>query len=124
MKLIFTYLGSILIFLMLTSCLSENRSNARAYVEGHLKAKPKYSGKVILSLQSGAKIIAKVTPTINDRFIMSGPLLTDSFTLLSSHKIQSFSASREGCVLAADSSSIAVPAGITYLIFNEINIAE
>ena len=52
---------------------------------------------VSLSIKSGDKISATTVLNPNGNFILSGPLYSREFSLVSSHKLQAFSASKVGC---------------------------
>lgn len=106
--------------LIFVSCETDSRDNSRAYVEGKITGNNLNYLLINVVLEDENKLIAEVTPGDNGQFTLSGPLLTDSFTLGINRKIKSFSASKSGCTLSADSMKIIVPAGITYITFNDI----
>lgn len=106
--------------LIFVSCETENRQNSRAFVEGKISGNQLNYSLINVVLQEENQLLAEVIPDDNGQFTLSGPLLTDSFTLGINRKIKSFSASKSGCTLSADSMKIIVPAGITYITFNEI----
>ncbi len=119
MKFILTI--SVLVLLtVFSSCTSENRDNARAYVEGKITGNQLKFDEISISLKSEGKSIAEAIPTASGEFILSGPMLNDSFSLVSNKKIKSFTASKSGCKISADNLEILVPTGTTYIIFNEI----
>ena len=119
MKFILTI--SVLVLLtVFSSCTSENRDNARAYVEGKITGNQLKFDEISISLKSEGKSIAEAIPTASGEFILSGPMLNDSFSLVSNKKIKSFTASKSGCKISADSLEILVPTGTTYITFNEI----
>lgn len=101
-------------------CRSENRDNSRVYVEGKISGNNLNFPSLRVVLEDEGQLIAEVIPHDNGQFVLSGPLLTDSFSLGINKKIKSFSASKPGCTLSEDSLKIVVPAGITYITFNEI----
>lgn len=101
-------------------CETDSRENSRAYVEGKISGMNLNYSLLKVVLEDENKLIAEVIPNDNGQFILSGPLLTDSFALGINRKIKSFSASKQGCELTSDSLKITVPAGITYITFNEI----
>ena len=103
-------------------CNTESRDESRAYVEGKISGTNLDFPLIRITLESDNKVIAEVIPENSGRFILSGPLLSESFSLGINKKIKSFSASKSGCILSADSKKILIPAGITYLIFNEIEV--
>ena len=106
-------------FIML-GCETDSRDNSRAYVEGKISGENLNFSLINVILEDENKLIAEVIPGDQGRFILSGPLLTESFSLGINRKIKSFSASKPGCILSSDSLKIRVPAGITYITFNEI----
>lgn len=103
-------------------CTSEDRANSRVYVEGKITGKNIFFDEVSINAFSNNKNIATTIPESSGDFVLSGPLLTDSFHLVFSRKIKSFSSSKSGCTLSTDSLKIHVPSGITYLTFNEIEL--
>ena len=112
---------SVLVLLTVSSsCTSENRDNARAYVEGKIAGNQLKFDEISISLKSDGKSIAETILTASGEFVLSGPLLNDSFSLVSNKKIKSFTASKSGCTISADSLEILVPPGTTYITFNEI----
>lgn len=114
--IIFLTIFSLIFF----GCETHSRDNSRAYVEGKITGNQLNYSLINVVLEDENKLIAEVTPGDNGQFMLSGPILTDSFTLGINRKIKSFSASKPGCILSSDSLKIIVPAGITYLTFNEI----
>lgn len=106
--------------LIFVSCETDSRDNSRAYVEGKITGNNLNYLLINVVLEDENKLIAEVTPGDNGQFTLSGPILTDSFTLGINRKIKSFSASKTGCTLSSDSMKIIVPARITYITFNEI----
>ena len=113
--------GFFFLFLLM-GCNSENRDNARAYVEGTVTGNQNDFSEVSVMIKSDSKNVAETIPNGDGQFKLSGPLLSDSFTLVLSRKIKTFSASKEGCTLSPDSLEIMVPAGTTFITFNEINL--
>ena len=53
-------------------------------------------------------------------FKVSGPIGNSGFSLISTDKIKSFNTEKSGLSLSNDGFKIDVPAGITYIKFNEI----
>ena len=121
MRLLFSTIIIILIG-SLYSCQSENRDNSRAYVEGKITGPQLDYNKISIFLKSGDRNIAETVPNGSGQFILSGPMLTDSFSLVLNKKIRSFSSSKTGCSISADSLEILIPAGNTYIVFNEITL--
>jgi hypothetical protein len=121
MRLLFS---TIIIFLIgsLYSCQSENRDNSRAYVEGRITGNQLDYNKISILLKSGDRNIAEAIPNGSGQFVLSGPMLTDSFSLVLNKKIRSFSSSKTGCSISADSLEILIPAGNPYIVFNEITL--
>ncbi|QOW10904.1 hypothetical protein Q73A0000_11310 [Kaistella flava (ex Peng et al. 2021)] len=121
MKLFFT-LFSIFLLNIFVSCNSENRDNSRAYVEGKITGNQLYFNEIKVFIKSDGKNIAETIPTGSGEFVLSGPLLSDTFSLVLNKKIKSFSSSKTGCTISTDSLEILIPSGNTYVIFNEINL--
>ena len=115
----FTILAVLSLALFL-GCDSESRNNSRAFVEGKITGTQIDYKEINISLSSDSKNIADTFPNSSGDFILSGPLLSDTFSLVSNKKIKSFSASKSGCKLSTHALQILVPAGTTYLVFNEI----
>ena len=101
-------------------CRSENRDHARAYVEGTITGNQLILDEITIHLSSDGKKIAETISNSSGEFVLSGPLLSDSFSLVFNKKIKSFSTLKKGCTLSADAKQIQIPAGITYITFNEI----
>lgn len=121
MKLFLT-LFSIFLLNIFVSCNSENRDNSRAYVEGKITGNQLDFNEIKVFIKSDGKNIAETTPTGSGQFILSGPLISDTFSLVLKKKIKSFSSSKTGCTISSDSLEILIPSGSTYVIFNEINL--
>lgn len=119
MRFLFTLIIVVLVTTF-SSCTSENRDNARAYVEGKITGTQLNYNKITILLKSDDKNIAETIPTNAGEFVLSGPLLNDSFSLVLNKKIKSFTASKSGCTISGDSLEILVPTGTTYITFNEI----
>ncbi|WHF50970.1 hypothetical protein QGN23_11080 [Chryseobacterium gotjawalense] len=103
-------------------CTSENRNNSRAYVEGKITGSQFDFNKIKIIIKSDGKNIGETMPSGSGQFTVSGPLLSDSFSLVLNEKIKSFSSSKPGCRISSDSLEILIPSGTTYIIFNEINL--
>lgn len=116
MRLFFT----LLIFTIFFGCQSDNRANPRAYVEGNVTSTKFQFDEIIVIINSENTNIAETIPGSSGNFILSGPLLSDTFSLVFNAKIKSFKSSKSGCNISADGLQIMVPAGITYLTFTEI----
>jgi hypothetical protein len=108
------------VFSILLGCQSENRSNPRAYVEGKITGTHLQFAEITVMIKSENTIVAETIPPNSGNFTLSGPLLSDSFSLAFNSKIKSFNASKSGCTISTDSLQILVPAGITYITFNDI----
>ncbi len=105
----------------LFSCGRQDFSNTRAYVEGTITSS-QTSEDITIEIISNGKSVAATSLSGNRNFVLSGPLFGQGFSLLLSSKIESFDSNRSGLILSADSMSIAVPAGISYLTFNNIRL--
>lgn len=101
-------------------CNSESRDNSRAYVEGTVTGNKLDYKEIKVTLKSEGTIIAEATPNSSGGFVISGPLLSETFSLVSNRKIKSFAASKSGCILSSDALQISIPPGTTYITFNEI----
>lgn len=105
---------------VLMACTSDSRTNSRAYVEGIVTGPNVDFAEITISLKSEDKNIAETIPETSGRFVVSGPIFSETFSVLLNKKIKSFSASKSGCTLSADQLEILIPPGTTYLTFNEI----
>lgn len=110
------------VFLLIGCSADEDFS--RVYAEGKVELQDVAYNDVSLSIKSGDKISATTVLNPNGNFILSGPLYSREFSLVSSHKLQAFSASKVGCSISEDSLSISIPAGITHIIFHSIKLQE
>ncbi len=116
----FCTLITFFLFSILIGCNSENRDNRRAYVEGKISGTNLDFSKISVALKSENTNVAATNPNNSGDFVLSGPLLSDSFAVLLNQKIKSFSASKTGCEISGDRLQILIPAGTTYITFNEI----
>ena len=121
MKFYYTF-STIFLLLLLLGCDSESRENSRAYVEGNLTGNTINLSKMTVKIMSAERNVAEVIPNNSGQFVISGPLISDAFSLKLNKKIKSFSTSKAGCTLSSDSLEIIVPAGITYIIFDNIEM--
>lgn len=110
----------LMILFFLQSCRSDSQSNPRAYVEGRVVSSAVDYNRFTLQIVSDDVVMAATMLEAGGTFRLSGPLRGDGFKLKSSVKIMSFRTDRAGLQLSADAMEINVPAGITYLKFNEI----
>ena len=108
--------------LFLAGCESESRDNARAYVEGKISESKLPLAKVSVKIIDNSIPVAESVPQPSGDFILSGPLRSDSFSLEFNTKIKSFSATKKGFAISADSLQIIIPAGITYISFTDIKL--
>lgn len=116
MRLFFT-LVLLTIFL---GCQTDSRTNPRAYVEGNVTSTKFQFDEITVIINSENKNVAETIPGNSGDFVLSGPLLSDSFSLAFNAKIKSFKSSKSGCTISTDGLQIMVPAGITYLTLTEI----
>lgn len=117
------YTGFFLLFLLLLSaCGTDDFSNTRAYAEGKIISENIPADEVEIMLISQGRTVAQTVPVSSGTFVLSGPLFSDDFKIKFSRKIRSFSASKSGCTLTADSLSIEVPAKVSYISFPEIKV--
>ncbi|WP_131450801.1 hypothetical protein [Chryseobacterium sp. FH1] len=112
-----------LMSILLTQCKDDDTNIFRAYVEGKFT----YSDGVFLEnpihLVVDNKIIAETYPKESGSFVLAGPYSKGAYKLqLKNFKIKSFSTETAGCKISADSLSIEIPDGVTYVIFNDITL--
>jgi hypothetical protein len=109
--------------ILLTQCKDDDANIFRAYVEGKFTFP---DGKFLedpIQLVVNKKIIAETQPKESGSFVLAGPYEKGTYKLqLKSFKIQSFSTETQGCRISADSTSIEIPDGVTYIIFNDITL--
>lgn len=110
----------LLVALVFLGCSSDSRENPRAYVEGKLVSSTVNYNKFSFKIMSDGVIVAETMLESDGNFKLSGPIGNAGFILSSTNKIKSFNTDKSGLTLLADSLQINVPAGITYLKFNEI----
>ena len=101
-------------------CTSDNRNNPRAYVEGTVTSTNLQLAEITVMINSENTVVAETIPDNSGKFILSGPLFTESFSLGFNSKVKSFKSSKAGCTTSADGLQILVPTGTTYLTFSEI----
>lgn len=105
-------------FFLFLNCRSDSQNNPRAYVEG--KAVSMNLDKISIKIVSGDIAVGQTMPDADGTFILSGPMRGEGFSVLANEKIKSFKTDRTALQLSSDALQIDVPAGITYLKFNEI----
>lgn len=114
----------LILFLLATAqCKDDDTQIFRAYAEGTIS----YSDAKLLQdpihLVKDGKIIAETYPKDNGNFVLAGPYDKGIYKLqLKQYKIKSFSTETKGCRLSADSLAIEIPDGVTYVIFNNIEL--
>ena len=108
----------LLCFCIFFSCRNSSEENSRAYVEGRVFSSdpPKFT----ISLVSEQRTVGTGYLQSDGSFTVSGPISEEGFSVVLSEKIKSFQSGQNGLAVTADSLSILVPKGITYLKFNEI----
>ena len=109
--------------LLLLSCSNDDTSNTRIYVEGIIKTSLP-ANEIELKLVNEERTISSTKLESNGQFIMSGPVFSGNTTLISNQKIKMFSSDKQGLQISGDSLSIIIPSTISYLKFNEIQLAR
>lgn len=112
-----------LLSIILTQCKDDDANIFRAYAEGKFTfPDAKFLGEPI-HLVVDKKIIAETLPKQSGSFVLAGPYEKGAYKLqLKSFKIKSFVTETAGCKISADSLSIEIPDGVTYVIFNDITL--
>ena len=110
----------LIIALLFLSCRSDSQDNPRAYVEGKVISATVDYNKFLLKIISESTIVAETMLASDGNFKLSGPIGKNGFDIVSTEKIKTFSADKTGPKLSSDGLKILVPAGITYIKFNEI----
>lgn len=108
------------IALLLLSCRSDSQDNPRAYVEGKLISATVDYNKFLLKISTESTIVAETMLASDGNFKLSGPIRKNGFDIVSTEKIKTFSTDKTGLQISSDGLKIRVPAGITYIKFNEI----
>lgn len=108
------------IALLLLSCRSDSQDNPRAYVEGKVISATVDYNKFLLKISSESTIVAETMLASDGNFKLSGPIEKNGFDIVSTEKIKTFSTDKTGLEISSDGFKIRVPAGITYIKFNEI----
>lgn len=120
MKLLLKCIFFTALLFFFQSCRNSADENPRAYVEG--KINPATVEKFTLKIVSQDKTMAETTIKSDGSFVLSGPIFPGSFTVVSSHKIESFQTLQTELSISSDRYQIIVPQGVTYLKFNEIKV--
>lgn len=110
------------LLLLFVGCGSDDFTNVRAFVEGNVSSATVALDEVDLHLESQNKVIAQTKLTSGGHFVLSGPLFSEGFQLVSNKKIKSFTSSKPGCTISPDFFSINIPAGVTYVEFPNIEL--
>ena len=110
----------LIIALLFLSCRSDSQDNPRAYVEGKVISATVDYNKFLLKIISESTIVAETMLASDGNFKLSGPIKKNGFDVVSTEKIKTFSADKTGLQISSDGLKISVPAGITYIKFNEI----
>ena len=120
MKILYTFFLASILF-CLAGCSRTSESNSRIYIEGKMSGNLIAPDAIEVKIVNEGLIISETKLASDYGFKLSGPLVSSGYCELQiNKKIKSFSASKPGCILNSDSKSIQIPAGTTYLIFNEI----
>ena len=110
----------LIIAVLFLSCRSDSQENPRAFVEGKLISATVDYNKFSLKIISEKTVVAETMLEPGGNFKLSGPIGKTGFAITSTEKIKTFSADKTGLILSSDGYEIRVPAGITYIKFNEI----
>ena len=110
--------------LLIMGCRSDSPENSRAYVEGKVSASFIDIEIYKIKIEQNNRIVAEAFLDKDGTFKLSGPISNEGYSITSPEKIASFSSDQQGLILSTDQLSIAVPAGNTYLKFNEIKLEE
>ena len=114
----------LIIALLFLSCRSDSQDNPRAYVEGKVISATVDYNKFLLKIISESTIVAETMLASDGNFKLSGPIGKNGFDIVSTEKIKTFSADKTGLQISSDGLKISVPAGITYIKFNEIVLEQ
>ena len=106
--------------LFFQGCNTDSSENPRAYAEGKVVSAAVNYNTFFLRILSDNVIVAETMLESGGGFKVSGPIGNSGFSLISTDKIKSFNTEKSGLSLSNDGFKIDVPAGITYIKFNEI----
>jgi len=110
-----------LLSVLILQCKEDDAQIFRAYVEGKISYSDAKFLEDPIHLVKEKKIIAETLPKESGSFVLAGPYDKGTYRLeLKNYKIKSFSTDTKGCKISADSLSIEIPSGETYVIFNDI----
>ena len=110
----------LIIALLFLSCRSDSQENPRAFVEGKVVSATVDYNKFLLKISSENTVVAETMLASDGNFKLSGPIGKNGFDIVSTEKIKTFSTDKTGLQISTDGFKIRVPAGITYIKFNEI----
>lgn len=108
------------LFFIFSGCNSDSRANPRVYIEGKVVSATVDYRLFFLRIKSENAVMAETMLEDGGKFKLSGPVSGGPVSLTSTEKIRSFSADKAGLKISPDSLEILIPAGNTYIIFNEI----
>ncbi|WP_379967766.1 hypothetical protein [Epilithonimonas sp. UC225_85] len=112
-----------LLSILFTQCKEDDAQIFRAYVEGKFTFPDAKFLQDPVHLVNNKKTIAETYPKESGSFVLAGPYEKGIYKLqLKNFKIKSFSTETTGCKISADSLSIEIPDGVTYIIFNDITL--
>ena len=114
----------LIIALLFLSCRSDSQENPRALVEGKVVSATVDYNKFMLRIISENTVVAETLLETGGNFKLSGPIGKTGFEMIATEKIKTFSADKTGLQISSDGLKISVPAGITYLKFNEIVLEQ
>lgn len=114
----------LIIALLFLSCRSDSQENPRAFVEGKVVSATVDYNKFMLRIISENTVVAETLLETGGNFKLSGPIGKTGFEMIATEKIKTFSADKTGLSLSDDGLKISVPAGITYIKFNEIVLEQ
>ena len=114
----------LIIALLFMSCRSDSQENPRALVEGKVVSATVDYNKFMLRIISENTVVAETLLETGGNFKLSGPIGKTGFEMIATEKIKTFSADKTGLQISSDGLKISVPAGITYIKFNEIVLEQ
>lgn len=114
---------TILLFFIVICCRNSSSDTFRAFAEGSISG-INTNETVDITIINNNVVIAKTSLASDGGFQLSGPMISEGFSLGSSKKIKSFSAVQNGLSISQDSMKILVPKEINYVKFNEIKLKK